>query len=275
MTATIRPSLILNMDVDERQYSDDLVAEIKRSYSYVAPSVVAPVTPADAEAPVENTICLVVRMHRPYWDANDAAACEQWDAVMPKWLKNMFYKVSSTVKACNDVRRKAGQEPLPYAWMEVEFGDNLTVAQATEAGSAFPSDALSVVEKARDLACAGVLGEGAVRLSVPSRASWEAQRAAALEAAQTEMEAADIAVEEQETKEAEAPAVGEGAEAAGAVSDAAAESAAIEAPNAAEADEPPAMRFAPAFEVDRTLWGVEYADGTVRTFDSAQGAFID
>ena len=41
MTATIRPSLILNMDVDERQFSDDVVAEIKRSYSYVAPSVVA------------------------------------------------------------------------------------------------------------------------------------------------------------------------------------------------------------------------------------------
>lgn len=115
MTATIRPSLILNMDVDERQYSDDLVAEIKRSYSYVAPSVVTPVAPADAEAPVENTIRLAVRMHRPYWDANDAVACEQWDAVMPKWLKNMFYKVSSTVTACNDVRRKAGQEPLPYA----------------------------------------------------------------------------------------------------------------------------------------------------------------
>ena len=85
MTATIRPSLILNMDVDERQYSDDLVAEVKRSYSYVAPSVVVPVTSADAEAPVENTIRLVVRMHRPYWDANDTVACEQWDAVMPKW----------------------------------------------------------------------------------------------------------------------------------------------------------------------------------------------
>ena len=47
MTATIRPSLILNMDVDERQFSDDVVAEIKRSYSYVAPSVVAAV-PASA-----------------------------------------------------------------------------------------------------------------------------------------------------------------------------------------------------------------------------------
>ena len=274
MTATIRPSLILNMDVDERQYSDDLVAEVKRSYSYVAPSVVAPVTSADAEAPVENTIRLVVRMHRPYWDANDTVACEQWDAVMPKWLKNMFYKVSSTVTACNDVRRKAGQEPLPYAWMEVEFGDNLTVAQATEAGSAFPSDALSVVEKARDLACAGVLGEGAVRLSVPSRASWEAQRAAALEAAQTEDDSlADGACE----SAGEAAEAAESVEPADAVDDAAAiegEPAAAE-PEAAAPDEASKIVFAPAFEVDRTLWGVECADGTVRTFDSAEGAFID
>ncbi|MFR5091371.1 MAG: hypothetical protein ACLTDR_04480 [Adlercreutzia equolifaciens] len=68
MTATIRPSLILNMDVDERQFSDDVVAEIKRSYSYVAPSVVAAV-PASADVPIENTLRLVVRMHRPYWDA--------------------------------------------------------------------------------------------------------------------------------------------------------------------------------------------------------------
>lgn len=274
MTATIRPSLILNMDVDERQYSDDLVAEVKRSYSYVAPSVVAPVTPADAEAPVENTIRLVVRMHRPYWDANDAAACEQWDAVMPKWLKNMFYKVSFTVTACNDVRRKSGQEPLLYAWMEVEFGDNLTVAQATEAGSALPSDALSVVEKARDLACAGVLGEGTVRLSVPSRASWEAQRAAALEAAQTEDDSlADGACE----SAGEAAEAAESVEPADAVDDAAAiegEPAAAE-PEAAAPDEASKIVFAPAFEVDRTLWGVEYADGTVRTFDSAEGAFID
>ncbi len=77
MAATIRPSLILNMDVDERQYSDDLVAEIKRSYSYVAPSVVAAVSAAGDE-PIENTIRLVVRMHCPYWDANDEASQEQW-----------------------------------------------------------------------------------------------------------------------------------------------------------------------------------------------------
>ena len=267
MTATIRPSLILNMDVDARQYSDDLVAEVKRSYSYVAPSVVAPVTAADAKEPIENTLRLVVRLHRPYWDANDAAAREQWDAVMPQWLKNMFYKVSSTVAAFNDVRRKAGEDPVPYAWLEVEFGDNLTVAQATEADSAFPADALSVVERARDLACAGVFGEGAVRLSVPSRASWEAQRAAALEAARLE-EAVESAAQEQVAPDADGQAVDAGA-------DVDAEAAGEEASGNSAADEAPALRFAPAFEVDRTLWGIEYADGTVRTFDSAQGAFID
>lgn len=282
MTATIRPSLILNMDVDARQYSDDLVAEVKRSYSYVVPSVVAPITAADAKAPIENTLRLVVRLHRPYWDANDAAAREQWDAVMPQWLKNMFYKVSSTVGAFNDVRRKAGEGPVPYAWMEVEFGDNLTVAQATEADSAFPADALNVVERARDLACAGVLGEGAVRLSVPSRASWEAQRAAALEVARLE-EAVESAAQEQAAPGADGQAAEEAAEAAAFVDGAAADARAgvdaeatdEEASGNPAADEAPALRFAPAFEVDRTLWGVEYADGTVRTFDSAQGAFVD
>lgn len=282
MTATIRPSLILNMDVDARQYSDDLVAEVKRSYSYVAPSVVAPIIAADAKAPIENTLRLVVRLHRPYWDANDSAAREQWDAVMPQWLKNMFYKVSSTVAAFNDVRRKAGEDPVPYAWMEVEFGDNLTVAQATEADSAFPADALSVVERARDLACAGVLGEGAVRLSVPSRASWEAQRAAAIEAVQAE-EATGSAAQEQVAPDTDGQAAEEAVEAAalvdGAAADAGAgvyaEAAGVEALGNSAADEAPALRFAPAFEVDRTLWGVEYADGAVRTFDSAQGAFVD
>lgn len=277
MTATIRPSLILNMDVDERQFSDDMVSEIKRSYSYVAPSVVAAV-PASADAPIENTIRLVVRMHRPYWDANDEAAQEQWAAVMPKWLSNMFYKVSSTVTACNDMRRKAGEPPLPYAWMEVEFGDNVTVAQATEAGSVFPEDALAAIEAVRDLAAAGTLGEGVTRVSVPARSLWEEARAAvwaaegaegaSAEAAEAAVEAADVA-EAVEAAAATDDLVGDGAAmTAEAV-------AADEAEAAADEVAPVALPFAPDFAVDRTVWGVEYADGTVRLFDSAAGAFID
>lgn len=268
MAATIRPSLILNMDIDERQFSDDVVAEIKRSYSYVAPSVVA-ARPAPEDAPVESVIRLVVRMHRPYWDANDEAAREQWDAIMPKWLGNMFTKVSSTVLGCNNVRERAGAEPLPYAWMELELGDNLTVAQATNPDSSFPACALEVVERLRAMAAAGEL-EGAVRVSVPSRESFEAQRAAALEAAAEEepAESGDAAPGAPREDDA-APALTAAEEAEGA----------MEAPTepegeAAPDNAAPALPFAPAFTVDCAEWGIEYADGTVRRFDSATGEFV-
>ncbi|MFR5091372.1 MAG: hypothetical protein ACLTDR_04485 [Adlercreutzia equolifaciens] len=49
--------------------------------------------------------------------------------------------------------------------MEVEFGDNVTVAQATETASAFPGDALTAIESVRDLTAAGTLGEGVARVS--------------------------------------------------------------------------------------------------------------
>lgn len=285
MTATIRPSLILNMDVDERQFSDDVVAEVKRSYSYVAPSVVAP-RAAEEGAPIENVIRLAVRMHRPYWDANNAASQEQWEAVMPKWLANMFYKTSSTVTACNDVRRKAGKGPLPYAWMEVEFGDNLTVAQATAAGSAFPEDALEVVERVRDRCADGTFGEGAVRVSVPARSMWEEARAQAMEAAgvgggAVSAEAVDEATEETVGAEeafavAQEAAAGEDAATTGATAAAVAAAApdTADAGAGVEVDSAGALAFAPDFAVDRTLWGITYADGTEHLFDSSADTFV-
>lgn len=280
MAATIRPSLILNMDIDERQYSDDVIAEIKRSYSYVAPSIVAE-KPVDANNPIENVIRLVVRMHKPYWDDNDEAACEQWDAVMPKWLGNMFSKVSATVTAANAVRAKSDEIPLPYAWMEVEFGDNVTIAQAINTDSSFPENALSVVEQVRTLMGAGALGEGVVRVSVPAYALWEAQRAQACElaggadaedeviegAGETDAEngagvAAEAALEAEKT---------EGIEAADACE-------AVDADEAAEAVEetaPSPLPFAPPFEVDRSVWGIVYADGTTRLFNSETKTFTE
>ena len=65
MTAFIRPSLILRMDLDERLFSDEQVADIKRSYSYVAPSLVQSHAPAD-EARVENVMRFLIKLHRPY-----------------------------------------------------------------------------------------------------------------------------------------------------------------------------------------------------------------
>lgn len=49
MTAFIRPSLILRMDLDERLFNDECVSDIKRSYSYVAPSLVQAHKPVDGQ----------------------------------------------------------------------------------------------------------------------------------------------------------------------------------------------------------------------------------
>ena len=48
----------------------------------------------------------------------------------------------------------------------------------------------------------------------------------------------------------------------------------VAADQVADAAEPAfAMLELPAFDVDYGTWGIEYADGTVREFDAAAGAF--
>lgn len=119
------------------------------------------------------------------------------------------------------------------------------------------------------MAAAGEL-EGAVRVSVPSRESFEAQRAAALEAAAEEepSESGDAAPETPREDDA-APAMTAAEEAEGAM-EAPAEPGGEATPDDAE----PALPFAPAFTVDCAEWGIEYADGTVRRFDSVVGELI-
>lgn len=235
MAALVRPSLILKMDLDENVYSDEAVSEIKRSYSYVAPAVVA--AHETAGGPSENVMRFAVKLHKPYWDKNDPAADELWQGVMPKWLRNMFYKVSSTIVAANNTRAREGRPPLAYDWVELEFGSDALIALKTRADSSIPEEAVGLVEQVRDLMTAGAFGDAPACVRVPSRASLEAQRAAALAAAQAEAEAeGDPAVEEDAASEA--------------------------APEAA----------APAFEVDYAVWGIERADGSVEEFDASAQA---
>ncbi len=282
MTAFIRPSLILRMDLDERLFSDEQVADIKRSYSYVAPSLVQSHAPAD-ESRVENIMRFMIKLHRPYWDKSNADAEELWQGVMPKWLHNMFAKVSNTITAANNIHAENGEPAFPYHWLELEFGDNALMAVKTGSDSSFPAEGVDMVERVRDLMNEGALGEGIACVRIPSRASYEAQLAAAEAAqAQAEAEQAAGAAEEQAAGAAEEQAA-EIDEAAGqeavTAADVVAEGEAAEFAEAGEADaaEQPEPAFAapvlPAFDVDYGTWGVEYADGTVREFDAATGAF--
>ena len=138
----------------------------------------------------------MIKLHRAYWDKSDEAAQQLWEGVMPKWLHNMFSKVSNTITAANSVRAENGQPAFPYHWLELEFGENALIAVKTGSDSSFPADGVDMVERVRDLMNAGALGQDIACVRIPSRASYEAQLAAA---EQAQAEAAAVAAEQGES----------------------------------------------------------------------------
>lgn len=188
---------------------------------------------------------------------------------MPKWLHNMFSKVSNTITAANSVRAENGQPAFPYHWLELEFGDNALIAVKTGSDSSFPADGVDMVERVRDLMNAGALGQDIACVRIPSRASYEAQLAAA-EQAQAEAavaaEQGESAGQKAEQAESASDTVEQAVDAADAAAEAQAEPADVAEPAFA-------MPELPAFDVDYGTWGIEYVDGTVREFDVAAGAF--
>ena len=264
----IRPTLILQMNLDESVYSDDVVAEIKRSYSYVAPAVVQSHETGDA-AP-ENVMRFLVKIHRPYWRSSEEGADELWNEVMRKWLKNMVYKVSSTMVAYNRQRRLRFESQLVFDWLEVEFSD-VTLSMRLNADCSLEEHgAVELAERVRALVNDGVLEGEIACVRVPSRASYEAQLAA-VEAARAEEAAAEAAAEAEADEEpAEAAEAVEAVEAAEGAEEAPAEEAAAEAEEAEPQPEPEPVNF----DIDTTVWGIEYADGTVREFDSSKDEFV-
>lgn len=284
MPSYVRPSLILNVDIDERDFDDEIVADIKRSYSYVAPSQIkpadAPVDTDDVVWPVANKMTLTVRMHRPYWEKDDPEAQELWEAVMPKWLHNMFAKVSNTITASNKIRREKGRPTLDFPWTGINFIDKMDVTVKAPEDSSIPDSTIDLIEDLREIAATGAFGEGAVAVCIPSKESYDAQYAAAYAEAKAKAEAEAAAAREAAEAEmaAAAMAEAEGFEEIGATGDGteelvAAEEVAESADDAAVAEEK--LVVVPEFDVDYTLWSVTFADGTVKTYDSAKAEFVD
>ena len=123
-----------------------------------------------------------------------------------------------------------------------------------------------MVERVRDLMNDGALGQDIACVRIPSRASYEAQLAAAeqvqAEAAAAAEQGESAGQQDQQAVDVAAADEGEAVVAADQVAD------------VADAAEPAfAMPELPAFDVDYGTWGIEYADGTVREFDAAAGTF--
>ena len=175
----IRPSLILRASIDERECNEEIAAGIKRTYAYVAATVVSTHEPLGEEA--ENVMRYDVIMHKPYWNANDEEAAALWNDVMPRWLHNMFAKVSDTVTAANRMSIRNNIRQLFFEWTELRFGENVTFAFKTKEDCSLDDSYIKLVEHGRRLMCDGSLGEDIACIRVPSRKSFESQRQAIIE----------------------------------------------------------------------------------------------
>ncbi len=273
-----RPSMTLILDVDERIDSEELRLEIGRSYTYVASTLVRTHAAASEDAPVENTMRMLVKLGtRQYLNAGEEGSDELWNDVMRDWFRNQFRKIGNQTLIYNKRQREIdnGQE-LAFTWLEVDLQNGqLPVRLRMNDVSSIDESAADMLSVVRDAYNAGKLGEKAsvARISMPTDESWAAQAAAG----------AVAAAERAKAEEAAAKAAEEAAEAERQAAEAAADEAFLESPElvAAEAEdeapvdgggvEPPELVFEldePTFAVDYNSWTVEYTDGTSKTFEA-------
>ncbi|MCR5582270.1 MAG: hypothetical protein K6F70_01445 [Eggerthellaceae bacterium] len=155
--SVVKPTMILQFTLDGRVQDDDTTAEMKRTFSYIAPVQVlyaeraddSSGQPATADAPAcepsyENELTCCVIAHVPYWDSADASANEYWNQVMKPWLSHRFAKIVQTLEAQNRVRAERGEPELTYSHVTIDFRDNGSVSVPLSF-----EDAWRVLESAR------------------------------------------------------------------------------------------------------------------------------
>jgi hypothetical protein len=199
-----------------------------------------------------NILRLKVKVRYPYWEAGSAEADEIWEGSLRPWLKNILYKIGSTLEGLNRASDKKGEGPFHFQWLELQFGQ-LTIALALCQGNALPKDTQALVEEVR-LQCAQSLPQSPLPLLVrlPSRESLDAQafrqRLAAMPA--------DASSEPANT----APPCNSGK------NDASADDSVP--PGSFYAAPGPKPQEGLAGSLDYSLWGIELADGTRFEHDS-------
>lgn len=283
-----KPSLVLQVKLSPEEYSEAAAAEIKRSYMYLAQSLVAEL---DEDERVEgNLMRLNVRLMKPFWDPSDPEAETLWQASFMPWLANAARNMSTAMHNYNTVLHPLGAGNVTYQWADFDFAPHAVLRLKVDDENRIPSEAPAFCDKVRTLAAEGAFGENVACIRIPSRASIAAQKAAfeeeqaryraalAAQGGTAEGENVDAAltgadgVSVEPANEADEIAeIVESTEAAEAVqvaeaADAVESAETAESDAATEASEDALAE--PVFNLDYSIWGIEYADGTVVEFDS-------
>lgn len=282
-----KPSLVLQVRLRPEEYSDTAAAEIRRSYMYLAQSVVSELD--EGERAEGNLMRLNVRLMKPFWDASDPAAEQLWRASFMPWLVNATRNMSTAMHNYNTVLHPLGAGNVTYQWADFDFAPHAVLRLKVDDENRIPSEAPALCDKVRTLAAEGVFDENVARIRIPSRASLAAQKVtfeeeqaryrAALAAQDEAAEAAEEILADGAEADAQAEAAGsveepEAVQASATAEDAstaeADTTAAVDATAAAaETSEAAGDALAePVFNLDYSIWGIEYVDGTVVEFDS-------
>lgn len=253
MAFDIRPSLILRCEIDEQFFTTDVADDIRRSFVCVAPSYVEAHTNAE-EAPA-NTMRFLVKIRAPYWDATSEEANDNWEQSIVKWLRNMIYKVSSQIEARNSSAAEHGLEVLKFDWLNMEFGQNATIAFKTLPGGFLQEQWVDDISSIRSMILDGAFGENVSTVSIPSKKHYIAQFRDAKEALLRQMESEEEAEQQSESE-----------------TDDIDEESAVPIPEEERDAEAVSL---PVFEADCSIWGIGYRDGSIREFDSLAKRFLD
>ncbi len=289
--AMIRPSLTLVLDLDERVAGEETILEIKRSYAHITTPIIRVHAAAGDDAPARNVARLLVSMGAyAYLRSSDEGADGRWASVVEPWIGNILHKVGNNMKVFNDRQRENGMPELVFDCADVELQGGALVVGLHPDPLSWLDPGLNVqVGLVRTLLNDGMLN-GAVRVDVPSDASWKEQRAGAWDTWAAGHPEAVAAMRARETVAAEGEAAGasepektreeflrEDAKAKSYENTAVPPTDSPVLPHATardladEGDE--VERF--SFVVDYSIWDVLFADGTKRTFDSKKRCFLD
>lgn len=277
-----RPSCTLVLDIDEKLATNETRLEVDRCYTHVGTAIVRTHATAEGDAR-ENVMRLLAKLgNRHYLKSSEPGADELWEGSIERWFHNQFHTVSNNMRIYNRRQREIGNDELRFDWLECDMENGaLRVALRLDSTCSVPAENAGLLTSVRSMINDGSLGEGVVRIAMPSAESWAAQLAAGEAAAQARRAEA----------EAQAKALAEEAEAAKAKAEEEAAEGFLESPelaaqgegDAAEADQeaPSAPEFdrfeeeVPDFAVDYRMWEIEYEDGSKRIFNSAEARFVD
>lgn len=278
----IHPNMNIVFDLDAIQDCEDVRLELKRSYAFVAGSVAfevhgevldadADVDPYDPRSMPGSVVRLNVSLCAPYWDARDGQSETTWIA-FKKWLRDKLAKVANAMEGVDACRARRGAEPLAFRWLDLNMRGAADVRIGLGPDGLVGTEVIDLLESVRAAMGAGELGTSVAYVSVPAEWAYEEQLACALEELRVADEAARVACGDE--GDAETPdsgdELGDPGDPCG--RDARALDGEVSDGPLPETDAQEAVadvrRRIPRFEVDCTVWGIAYLDGTRAVFDS-------